>query len=285
MDASDPFNRPALGPELIGDGLGAFDDLEFLGRGTFGETYRVARGDDEYCLKVIHYPDMPNYLWEREVAALKRTDHPNIVGFRSSGLVEIQGKNYPYLECDYIDGGTLKSKIDTGTQPESPDELRSLISGLLAGVGEIHDLGILHRDLKPANVALRDSDWGQPVLLDFGLARVLDMSSHTEYPARIGTDAYMAPEQLRGLPARRRSDLFSLGVVVYESGTSQHPFLKPGMSVQLLHDTMQQGVPDNPCEPSAAFDETTARLVLRLLAYRAYERLGITEALQDIEGD
>lgn len=274
-----------LGPDLVAEGLGAFDDLEFLGRGTFGESYRALRGDDEYCLKVVFYPDMPEHLWEREIAALRRVDHPNVVGFRDSGRTEIRGKHYPYLECDYVDGGTVKARIESGTTPTDTAETRRLLTGLLAGVAEIHDLGVLHRDIKPANTALRAGDWGQPVLLDFGLARVLDMSSHTEYPARIGTETYMAPEQLRGQPARRRSDLFSLAVVVYEAGTGRHPFLEAGMSVQSLHDRIQNQPPEDPRALSESFDVETATVVTRLLSYRAYERLGVTEAFRDLEGD
>ncbi|MEX2645326.1 MAG: serine/threonine-protein kinase [Gaiellaceae bacterium] len=281
----DPWNSPVLGPDLIAEGLGAFDELEFLGRGTFGESYRALRDDDEYCLKVVFYPDLPEHLWEREIAALRRVDHPNVVGFRTSGRTEIQGKAYPYLECDYVNGGTVKQRIDESRRATTPAETRGLLTGLLAGVAEIHDLGVLHRDIKPANTALRDGDWGQPVLLDFGLARVLDMSSHTEYPARIGTEAYMAPEQLRGQQARRRSDIFSLAVVTYEAGTGQHPFFEPGMSLQSLHDRIQGQPPEDPRRLSDAFDDQTTEVVLRLLSYRAYERLGITDAFRDLEGD
>lgn len=281
----DPLNQPVLGPDLVAEGLGAFDELEFLGRGTFGETYRAVRDDDEYCLKVVFFPDMPEHLWEREIAALRRIDHPNIVGFRTSGRAEIREKSYPYLECDYINGGTVKERIDHEMRPAEPADTRGLLTGLLAGVGEIHDLGVLHRDIKPANTALREGDWGKPVLLDFGLARVLDMSSHTEYPARIGTDAYMAPEQLRGQQARRRSDMFSLAVVVYEAATGRHPFLEPGMSVQSLHDRIQNQAPEDPRNLGNSFDDATAAVVLRLLSYRAYERLGITEAFRDLEND
>jgi serine/threonine protein kinase len=214
---------------------------------------------------------MPEHLWEREIAALSRVDHPNVVGFRTSGRAQIQDKKYPYLECDFINGGTVRQQLDSGGRATTATDTRGLLTGLLAGVAEIHDLGVLHRDIKPANTALRDADWSQPVLLDFGLARVLDMSSHTEYPARIGTEAYMAPEQLRGNQARRRSDMFALAVVVYEAGTGNHPFLEPGMSLQSLHDRIQA--------------KSREDVVLRLLSYRAYERLGITEAFRDLEAD
>jgi eukaryotic-like serine/threonine-protein kinase len=274
-----------FGTDLITECVGAVDEIDFLGRGSFGETYRIARGDDEFALKVIHHPDMPDHLWEREIEALRRVDHPNVVGFRGSGRMRFGDETYPFVECEYIDGGTVRHRILAGNQPASAESLRAFLSGLLAGVGEIHDLGILHRDIKPANVGLRDADWGRPVLLDFGLARVLDMSSHTEYPTHLGTLAYMAPEQLRGQPARRRSDLFAVGVVAYEGGTGAHPFLDPRMTSQGLHDRIQQGPLSSPGELNPIFEEDIETVVLRLLNYRGYDRLGITEAMRDLEGD
>lgn len=85
------YEQPVLGPDVVTEGLGAFDELEFLGRGEFGETYRAVRGDDEYALKVIHRPDVPEHLWEREIAALERVDHPNVVGFRTAGRLRARG--------------------------------------------------------------------------------------------------------------------------------------------------------------------------------------------------
>jgi len=279
------YETPILGPDLVAEGLGAFDELEFLGRGEFGETYRAVRGDDEYALKVIHRPDMPEYLWEREIEALKRVDHPNVVGFRNSGRLEARSESYPYLECEYIAGGSVKQRIDDQSAPSTSADVRAFLTGLLAGVAEIQDLGILHRDIKPANVALRDGQWGYPVLLDFGLSRVIDMSSHTAYPARIGTVAYMAPEQLRLQPARRRSDLFAVGVVVYQAATGEHPFLRPDISTaQTLHDRIRDSRPTDPRELADVPDDVAA-VVVRLLSYRGHERLGVEEALRDLEGE
>lgn len=273
-----------LGADRVSQGLGAFDELEFLGRGEFGETYRAVRSDDEYAVKVIHRPDMPPHLLERETESLRRVDHPNVVGFRDAGRFTLDGVIYPFLECEYIAGGVVKDKIDAGVQPDTGEEVRALLTGLLAGVAEIHDLGILHRDIKPANVALRDGDWGSPVLLDFGLSRVLDMSSHTEYPARIGTVAYMAPEQLRGEQARRRSDLFSVGVVVYQAATGHHPFLTSATSsAQGLHDCIRDTAPRNPTELNDTVPNEVATVLLRLMGHRGHERLGISEALRDLE--
>jgi serine/threonine protein kinase len=195
----------------------------------------------------------------------------------------IENEAHSYLICDFVSGGDIESRITGGEKPE-PIKTRELLTGLLAGVGEIHDLGILHRDIKPANVALEDGDWGQPVLLDFGLARVLDMSTHTAYPALMGTPAYMAPEQLRQKPARRRSDLFAVAAVVYEAGTGKHPFRSPQVTtLQSLHDRIKSGPPDTPTSIRPDFPADVEVVIMRLLSYWAHERLGISEALNDLE--
>lgn len=274
----------ALDPQILTEGLGAFDELEELGFGTFGTTFRVVRGDDEYAIKVIHLEGLPPYLWEREIRALKAAEHPNVVAFRDSGQFKHSGRDYQYLECEYIDGGSARKNLDESSRPDTGDKLRELLTGLLAGVAEIHDLGIIHRDIKPANIALRGGDWGQPVLLDFGLAKVLDMSSHTHIGEMRGTAAYMAPEQLRGRPARRRSDLFAVGLVVYEAGTGQHPFLTSATNtVQTLHDAIQAKPPDDPRDLTDFWPDEVASVVLRLLSYPAHARLGITQAMRDLE--
>jgi serine/threonine protein kinase len=271
--------------QILTDGLGAFDEVEELGHGTFGTTFRVVRGDDEYAVKVIHLEGLPPYLWDREIRALQAAEHPNVVAFRTSGNFTVNHRDYPYLECEYIDGRSARDNLDAGSRPDTGDKLRELLTGLLAGVAEIHDLGIIHRDIKPANIALRGGDWGSPVLLDFGLAKVLDMSSHTALGQRVGTTAYMAPEQLRGRPARRRSDLFAVALVVYEAGTGRHPYLTPTTStVQSLHDAIEAGPPTDPRELADFWPNEVADVVLRLLSYAAHARLGITQALRDLEG-
>lgn len=269
--------------EIVSEGLGAFDELEELGSGTFGTTFKAVRDDDVYAIKVIHFPDMPEYLWRREVTSLKTVDHPNVVAFRDAGRFEVGGVEYPFLECEYIDGGSARENIDEGGGPATAEELRGLLAGLLSGVAEIHDLGIFHRDIKPANVGLRGGDWGSPVLLDFGLAKVLDMSSHTHFGQRIGTTMYMAPEQLRGEPARKRSDLFAVAVVVYEAGTGNHPFVTPETAtVQTLHDHIQAGPPQDPRELVDHWPDDVAEVVLRLLSAEAHQRLGVSRALADL---
>jgi serine/threonine protein kinase len=275
--------RIEITTELITEGLGAFDELELLGKGEFGTTYRAVRGEREVAIKVIHRLDMPRYLWDREIASLRLVDHPNVVGFYDAGSFEAGGHELLFLECEYINGESLERNVARGSNPDS-NELRQLLSGLLAGIGEIHDLGIIHRDIKPANVALRDRAWGRPVLLDFGLAKVLEMSTHTMIGQMVGTTRYMAPEQLRGKPARTRSDLFAVGVVVYEAGTSCHPFVEPDVTtVQALYDRIAAGPPEDPREKHAWPDDV-ASVVLRVLSAEPHERLSVARAMRDLAG-
>ncbi len=270
-------------PTLITEGLGAFDELEFLGKGTYGTTYRAVRGDDERAIKVIHQLEMPDYLWARELASLEGVDHPNVVGFLGAGSFEANDNKLHYLECEFIDGGSVEANLEEG-RLAAGDRLREMLTGLLAGIEEIHDLGIIHRDIKPANVALRGRDWGNPVLLDFGLAKVLDMSSHTVLGQMIGTPRYMAPEQLRGRPARTRSDLFAIGLVVYEGGTGSHPFAVEGAeTVQGLFERIATGPPADPRE-NGEWPDDVAEVVLRILSAEPHQRLSPGRAMRDLEG-
>lgn len=284
--AAVPSQGPVLGRALIEKGLGKFESLEFLGRGTYGETYRAIRKGETFALKVIHVPNLPRHLWDREIAALKTAQHPNVVGFRTSGLFEVEKQSYLFMECEYVGGGSVGSRIDKGVRPSSAEQLRAFAVGLLRGVHEIHELGILHRDIKPDNIALRDDGWNHPVLLDFGLARVLDMSSHTEYPNAIGTPRYMAPEQLRGAPARRRSDLFAVGAVVYHVGTGVHPFVTATVATKPeLYNRIMAGPPADPRGISRVFDDGVAGVVLRVLSFQGHERLSVSTALRELGGE
>lgn len=266
--------------------LGPFDEFEYLDSGTFGSTFRVVRGDDQYAIKVMHLDDMPEYLLEREIRSLEVVDHPNVVALEGAGRVVIESKSYPYIECEFVDGPTIEKQVESKALPSNPEELKGLLVGLLRGTQEIHDLGIIHRDIKPGNVILRQGDWANPVLLDFGLAKVLDMSSHTLLGQAKGTPAFMAPEQLRGDPARRRSDLFSVAAVVYIAGTGSHPFITSGgMTIDELHEKTLEGQVVDPRGINAIWEDETAEVVLRLLSYPAHARLGVTRALLDLDED
>jgi serine/threonine protein kinase len=116
--------------------LGAFDEVEELG------LWDIWDNDGEYAIKVIHVEALTPYLWQREVLALQAVEHPNVVAFRGSGHFTAHSRDYPYLECEYIAGGSARTNLDGGSRPATGDKLLELLSGLLAGVAEIHDLGM-----------------------------------------------------------------------------------------------------------------------------------------------
>jgi len=139
-------------------------------------------------------------------------------------LEEIEGELY--IASEFVDGHTLGSEIRGGRRP-SPEELLRTARELTAALATAHARGIVHRDLKPENV-MRGSD-GRLKILDFGLARIPDrtgeLSPRVTQPGLIvGTPAYMAPEQINGLPADARADVFGLGVLLYEYACGEHPF-------------------------------------------------------------
>ena len=264
MDVQLPF----VGPELITAVLGPFERLELLGVGRFGETYCAARGKDEFALKVCHFlPVMPAYLWEREVTALRRVSHPNIVAFRRAGSMQALGRAYPYMECEYVEGGGLDARQSAGLRPETPTELRGFLVGLLRGVAELHDLGILHRDIKPANVALRGHEWNRPVLLDFGLAQAF---THSAAHQRLSL-------------ASRRPDLKAVAAVVYEAGTGRDPLDPPHYRQAAASAGLRRrGDPLlDPRDLSPAFSDDVAKLLLSLLSSR-HLRLGADDALREL---
>src|SRR5829696_3307870 len=114
---------PPVDQNIVSEGLGAFDEIEELGSGSFGTTFRVRRGDDEYAIKVLHADNMPSYLWDREISALSRVEHPNVVAFRDSGFFDVDDREYPYLTCEFIDGGSVHRNLALGDRPPDGDTL------------------------------------------------------------------------------------------------------------------------------------------------------------------
>ena len=154
----------------------------YLGTGSFGETWRV--GDS--AMKVIHDVDYPMPRLEREVSGLRRVHHPGVVSLIDVREVDLRGQSHSVLEFEFINGGDLQSRFDSGVWP-SQDAAEALLVGLLEAIHALHSCRTVHRDIKPANIALRDGAWSSPVLLDLGLSRNLDDSTLTVYPTFLGT--------------------------------------------------------------------------------------------------
>jgi serine/threonine protein kinase len=198
---------------------------ELLGAGGMGTVYRARSVADGQRLAVKFLsptlaaePEL-RARFSREVALLEKLDHPGIVKVRAHG--EMQG--VPWFAMDLVEGPTLAARLEKGTL--APAEAQAIFGGLLDALAHAHARGVVHRDLKPANVLLA-SDGAR--LADFGIAH-LDLQTGTgktqltRTAAILGTFPYMSPEQRAGRPVDARSDLYSVGVMLYESLAGQRP--------------------------------------------------------------
>jgi serine/threonine-protein kinase PknK len=199
------------------------DDLEPIGRGGFGAVYRgrQAAFDRDVAVKVLSGVDAGSSesTWRREVGAMGRlSNHPNIVPVYDGGTT---ADGQPYLVMPFVPGGSLADVVrERG--PLAPADVAALGAKLAGALASAHERGVLHRDVKPANVLL--SQYGEPQLTDFGIARVDDVSTTTSTQALALTVAYAAPEVLEGAPATERSDVYSLAATLFMLLTGDPPF-------------------------------------------------------------
>ena len=209
--------------------------------------------------------------FEREGVVLARLDHPNIVPVLASGIDE----GRPYLVMELIDGKSLEVVAREG--PMAVDDALDLVADVAAGLGAAHRAGVIHRDVKPANIVC-DQD-GVPRLVDFGIARVSDMTSMTQVNTVLGTANYLSPEQARGEPLGPESDVYALGCVLFQLLTGAPPFEADShVAVAYRH------VHDEPVAPSTKRPEVPPdvdAIVLRCLAKWPAGRYPTASDLED----
>ena len=225
----DPATPPPAGDEALGAGvrLGHYELERLLGAGAMGRVYaaRDTRLGREVALKLLPpelaaHPDRRRRL-EREARAVAKLAHPNVVTLHA--FEEAGGRSF--LVMERVSGERLGARVVAGGLPFA--ELCAIAVPLADAVATAHEHGVLHRDLKPDNVMLTAS--GSLKVLDFGLAKLfvegLGVGGlETQEGRLLGTPAYMSPEQAEGAPVDARSDIFSLGVVLFELATGQRPF-------------------------------------------------------------
>src|SRR5499426_1388320 len=229
---ADEVTSPA--PQLIGRELANYKIISLLGRGGMGEVYLA---EDKRLHRKVALKLLPAQFtndaervrrFEREARAVSTLNHPNIVTIFEIGQAGVLW----FIATEFIEGRTLRQVLAESKALQLPEVFR--IAGQIADALEAaHHVGIVHRDIKPDNVMLRRD--GYLKVLDFGLAKVAEkqteselalasFSSLTEAGTVMGTVRYMSPEQARGLNVDERTDIFSLGVVIYELITGILPF-------------------------------------------------------------
>ncbi|MGB9198809.1 MAG: serine/threonine-protein kinase [Terriglobales bacterium] len=252
--------------------------VALLGRGGMGEVYRA---DDLTLGQPVALKFLPEEAaqdpalldrFRAEVRIARKVSHPNVCRVYDVG--EVDGQTY--LSMEYVDGedlGSLLRRIGRLPNDKALDIARQLCAGLAAA----HAKGVLHRDLKPANIMLDGR--GQAIITDFGLAALADQAHGAE--VRSGTPAYMAPEQLSGKEVTEKSDIYALGLVLYELFTGKRAF-----SADNLADLVRSRAAGDLSRPSSFvkdLDPLVERVILRCLepepANRPANALSIAAAL------
>ena len=195
-----------------------------VGHGAMGEVHlaedlRLARPVAIKSLRpeLARYPDI-RQRFSQEARAAARISHPNVVRIYDTGE---EGRT-PYLVMECLPGTTLVDELAWGTL--EPPRARRVGLDVLGALDAAHRLGVVHRDVKPGNILLTAAIDGPVKVSDFGIAKSTDEHSITESGALVGTPAYLAPERVAGEPAGPRSDLYSLGVVLYEGLAGRRPY-------------------------------------------------------------
>ncbi len=241
---------------------GRYQVIEEMGRGGMGKVYKVidTKLKEELALKIIH-PEIAaeGKIIERfgnELKMARKISHKNVC--RMYHLEEDEGIHY--LTMEFIRGESLRDMIGMMGQL-SPGQALSIVKQVCEGLAEAHKLGVVHRDLKPANIMI-DRE-GNARIMDFGIARSLKSKGITRTGTMIGTPEYMSPEQVEGLETDQRSDLYSLGVILYEMVTGRIPFDgETPFSIALKHKSEK---PQDPREINSQIPENISSMIMRCL--------------------
>ncbi|HLF14616.1 MAG TPA: serine/threonine-protein kinase, partial [Bacteroidota bacterium] len=217
---------------MIGQIISHYKILDKLGEGGMGIVYRAhdTKLDRTVALKFlppqVSATDQDKNRFLQEARAAAALNHPHICHIYRIEEVDAppasgrQGEKMMFIEMEHVDGVTLRKKIASG--PITLTEALNLATQIGEGLEEAHGKGIVHRDIKSDNIMVNSRN--QAKVMDFGLAKLKGALKLTRSSSTVGTLAYMAPEQLRGVEADARSDIFSFGVLLYEMLTGRVPF-------------------------------------------------------------
>ena len=255
--------------DLTGKQLGPYQVTAPLGEGGMAAVYKAYQpAMDRYvALKILprHFASDPNFVarFQQEAKVLAKLQHPHILPVFDFG----EADGYTYIVMPFVPSGTLAARLGHG--PLALDQVTNIVSQLGDALDYAHSRGLIHRDIKPSNVLIDER--GNCLLTDFGLAKILEGSTKlTTTGGIMGTPAYMSPEQGLGLKLDRHTDIYSLGVILYEMATGRPPYAAEtpmAIVVKHINDPLP---PPRTIQPD--LPEALERVILKALAKNALDR-------------
>ncbi len=262
--------------------IGQYEIRELLGEGGIGQVHVALDTvlDREVAIKSLR-PELlsdSNFVerFRAEATSLARLNHPNITTLYS---LLPDGRNL-YMIMERVRGHTLDAILEKRRGPLGMRESLAIIAQAADGLGYAHSMGVIHRDIKPANLMVAEN--GLVKIMDFGIARVRGSQRLTRDGSIVGTLAYMAPEQLRGEPGDERSDIYSLGIVLYEMLSGTPPF-----RAESDYDLMQAQITQRPERLRArvtGLDPRVEAALMQALAKKPDQRFPSMRAFSDALG-
>ncbi len=252
--------------------IGKYEIIGILGKGAMGIVYKAKDPDisREVAIKTIRF-DLISEESEkedlmkrfiREAQAAGKLQHPHIITVYDVGREE----DLTYIVMQYIEGQSLQAKI-AAHEEYSIGDIITMMNNLCSALDYAHENGVIHRDIKPANILIDEQ--GKPFLVDFGVARV-ETSTLTQTGTTVGTPSYMSPEQVMGKQSDKRSDIFSLGVILYELITGKRPFLGDNITTVIYKIVNEE--PAHPSELKKNLPAGFEQVILKSLAKNPDDR-------------
>lgn len=261
--------------KLVGQKIDQYRIDEHIDRGGMADVYRA---HDEVLQRDVAFKVMLDTLaadeqfvrrFEREARTVARLNHPNIVQVYGSGTTP---GGQPYITMQIIEGGSLQEKLtelaDRG-KLFTTEQVLNIVRHIAVALDTAHKAKVIHRDLKPGNILIRQD--GTPVLVDLGIAAVSQGAKLTHTGGFVGTPAYMSPEQIKGEPLDDRSDLYSLGIILYELFSGKRPFDADNMTALMYKQVHEAPPPLRQLRPD--LKPETLLIVKKLIAKEPGKRI------------
>lgn len=262
---------------MIGKVIDGFEIIDSLGSGAFGHTYKVQKDDAIYAMKILKPEAMSNEIlsegfkrFQREVRSLQKVTSDNVVKYYGSGVWTDKSIEHYFIIMEFIEGMDFARYLTQHRKSLIKDEsaMKDILSQILKGLYDIHELNIIHRDLKPANIYITGDN--KIKLLDFGLVKMLDYSTVTTKGKIVGTPLFMSPEMIEGKGIDYRSDLYSFGVLLYYIYTQEYPF--QGENVFVLLNNIVKQHPKKVSDKCPDISNALENIIFKLLEKQPYLR-------------